>query len=132
MQERDQWPYRYVWFSENNYFVEFFGDAGYIEFIIHLFDDNVFIPNAVVLLTITDFDAMFFNDDLDNWDVWDNYTTYEINGVSVSAEVFNEHRAQYGLNYIWGLNDRTNDIEKINSMTILHAVPINNENNDNE
>jgi len=121
-----------VWFSENNYFVEFFGDAGYIEFIIHLFDDNVFIPNAVVLLTITDFDAMFFNDDLDNWDVWDNYTTYEINGVSVSAEVFNEHRAQYGLNYIWGLNDRTNDIEKINSMTILHAVPINNENNDNE
>jgi len=119
-------------FSENNYLVEFFGDEGYMEYIIHLIIDNVFIPNAIILLSTIDFTAIDLNNDWDNWENWDKYTTYEINGNFVSVEVFNEHKVQYGLDYIWGFHDRTNDIEIINSMTILQAVPINYEDNENE
>jgi len=118
-QEIERWPYRHVTISENNYLVEFFGDEGYIEFIIHLFANGDFIPNAVTILSVTDVDSIDLADDWDNWYL---YNIYEYNGSTISASEFEKYRKHYGLESIWSTPSRPDDTEKILAMTVFQTV----------
>jgi len=117
MQERDL-PYRYVAFSENYYLVEFFGDEGYIEFIIHLFTEGETVPVEVILISYPDWETI--GDDWDNW--WEYTPLYEYNGNLVSESEFEGYRRQYGVEGFLYLSDSPDDTAKILALTTFEAV----------
>ena len=106
------WPYSHVDFSGSNYLYESFGDEGYFEIMIHLFENGEIVPNAVTLTTYTDIWGM---PDPDDWSDWESYTWWERNGVRISKTEYEGYISQYGFDS-W--IERPDQTDQILAMTV--------------